>query len=133
MSSKILRLLFILACTGSLFAEDAFVGNWTLDIARSKLAGPYAGMKAETLVIEEQGNQLLIVATVLMADGSSSSFHETVAKGGGPIVYAEGDLPAGVSRTAKRIDERNIELTTVRDGKAIQVAHNSLSKEGSCA
>ena len=70
---------------GSLLAADPFAGTWILSLAESKLAGPYAGFKSETLVIAEQGDQLLIVASVTLRDGSSSTFKEAVAKRGGKL------------------------------------------------
>lgn len=125
-----LSLVAMLAFAGSLLAADPFVGSWVLNRSKSKLAGPYASFKAETLVIQEQDDQLLIVANVTLEDGSSGSFREAVAQRGGELKYSEGGLPSGVSRNAKRIDDRTMTLTTLRGGLEIQVAHNVVSKNG---
>jgi hypothetical protein len=122
--------LWVLVFAGSLFAADPFAGTWVLNLPKSKLAGPYAIFKSESLVIQEQSDRLLIVASVVSEDGSSRSFKEVVAKFGGELKYAEGGLPVGVSRIVKRIDDRTITLTTLRDGQEIQVDHDVVSKNG---
>ena len=114
---------------GSLFA-DPFAGTWVLNPAKSKLAGPYAGFKAEILVIREQGDQLLVTANVTLRAGSSSSFKEVVAKSGGELKYTEGGLPAGLSRTVKRINDRSMAISTIRQGQEIQVDEDVVSKNG---
>ena len=125
-----LPLMAMLMFAGSLFAADPFAGSWVLHLSESKLAGPYASLKTETLVIQEQRDQLLIAAKVTLGDGSSSSLKETVAKRGGELKYTEGSPAIGVSRIAKRIDNRTLTLTTLRDGQEIQVAQNVVSKNG---
>jgi hypothetical protein len=128
---KLLALMFAPLFAGTLFAADPFAGTWSLNVATSRLAGPYANLKSETLVIQEQGDQLFIAANVTLPDGSSNSMNEAVARLGGSLAQTAASLPLGVTRSATRINDRTIVLATMRGAQEIQSARNVVSRNRS--
>lgn len=89
-------------------------------MTRSMLAGPYATLKSENLVIREQGDQFVIFANVTRQDGSAGNSTEEVSKTGGALKYLEGALPLGLSRVVRRVNVKTIEILTFRNGLRIQ-------------
>ncbi|HEY6342956.1 MAG TPA: hypothetical protein VIY49_15795 [Bryobacteraceae bacterium] len=111
-------------------ANDPFVGTWELNVAKSKLAGPYTTLRSENLVIQEQGDQFLIIANVTRQDGSTGNSKEEVSKNGGDLNYIEGTLPPGVSRRVKRVNAYTIEITTLLNGVQVQVDSVVVDRNG---
>jgi hypothetical protein len=115
------RVLAPLLAVSPLLAFDPFSGSWNLSLAKSKLAGPYAAIRAERLIIREQGDDLSITAMVTRQDGSSVTSNESVARNGGDLRYGEGAPPPGISRSVRRLSGTIIEIATLRNGKQLQL------------
>lgn len=118
---KIGFLLLLVCVSTPLSAKDSFAGTWGLNVAKSKLAGPYSTLESENLIIKEQGSLLLIRANVTRQDGSAANSVEEVSRNGGALNYIAGSLPPGVSRRVKRVNSDALEITTLRNGVRIQV------------
>ncbi len=94
---KLISIAAMFAFAGTLFAQSPFVGTWKLDTAKTRytIGEP---PKDGTLVINEQGDNLQVTATVTNADGSTSSLKYTVPLKGGAAQVQKGAYDAINSR-----------------------------------
>jgi hypothetical protein len=123
--------VFVLA--GSLFAAEPFAGTWKGNVAKSKFGGPDKPPKEITMVIQEQGDHVVVTQKGTELNGSPISVKFTVARTGGEAAkFLEGGPPAGISvvYAKKTADARILDTTTMRDGKVIQTSRNVLSADG---
>src|ERR1700691_2046740 len=105
---RVLACSLFLGLAGLLLgADDPFVGTWKLNLDKSKFlpSQPGRAVKEETLIIEMAGG-----------DGSEILVTYSTPLTGGPVTYAS-PLPAGMTVTSKRADQRTVEMVTMRDGK----------------
>jgi len=123
---KLLCLLALLIVATPLFAADPFAGTWTLNTAKTKYTTGSPPTNV-TLVIEEQGTNLLTTVTGTNSDGSPISIKFTV-----PISGGTGSIQAGDANgiTSKRISANVRENTYTKDGKEIRTRHMVISKDG---
>lgn len=123
---KLLCLLTLLVFATPLFAAEPFAGTWTLNTAKTKYTTG-SPPKNVTLVIEEQGTNLLTTVTGTNSDGSPISIKFTV-----PISGGTGSIQAGDANgiTSKRISANVRENTYTKDGKEIRTRHIVISKDG---
>jgi hypothetical protein len=129
---KVLSPLLVLLFAGSLFATEPLAGTWKLNVAKSKFGGSSKPPKEETLVLQEQGDNLIQIVKGIAADSSPISYKTTVTRTGGEVKALEGVPPAGTSRVvSKREADSNIlDSTTIRDGKVIQTLHAVIGEDG---
>jgi hypothetical protein len=123
---KLLCLLTLLVFATPLFAAEPFAGTWTLNTAKTKYTTGSPPTNV-TLVIEEQGTNLLTTVTGTNSDGSPISIKFTV-----PISGGTGSIQAGDANgiTSKRISANVRENTYTKDGKEIRTRHMVISKDG---
>ena len=128
---KLLYLLSMSVLAGSLFAADPLAGTWKLNIAKSKYSAPNKA-KELTMVIQEQGDNNVLIMKGVAADGSPISSKLTVLKTGGDDKYSEGGPPAGTSTVVskRKADSRILDSTTMRDGKVIGTLHAVVGEDG---
>ncbi len=131
---KLLYPLTMVLLAGSLFAADSFpfAGTWKLNLAKSKFGGTNKPPKELTLVLQEQGDQMVETGKGVATDGSPISVKGTVSSTGGEVNYLEGAPPAGTSvvLAKRKADARLLDTTRLRDGKVIQTSHRVLSDDG---
>ncbi len=123
---KMLFTLVLLAFATPLLASDPFVGSWTLNAAKTKYTAG-APPKNLTIVVEEQGTNLMVTATGNSADGSPVSVKYTVPIKGGAASVDQGDFDA---ITAKQESDHVRENTYLKDGKQLRTRRLVVSKDG---
>jgi len=107
-------------------ADDAAIGTWKLDEAKSKLV---AGMpKNNTVVYVSAGDSLKVTVDGVGADGKPAH-NEWTGKFDGKDYPLTGD-PSANSRSYKRIDANTLELTNKKDGKVVMSGHITISADG---
>lgn len=122
----------VLLLAGSLFAAEPLAGTWKLNVPKSTFGGNTKPPKEETLVIQEQGDNLVQIVKGIAADGSPTSYRTTVSRTGGEVKALEGVPPAGTSRVVskRKADSNILDSTTMRDGKVIQTLHAVTNGDG---
>lgn len=132
MHKRLLYPLSIFLFAGSLFAAEPLAGTWKLNLAKSKFGGTNKPPKEETLVLQEQGDNLVQIVKGIAADGSPISYKTTVSRIGGEVKALEGAPPAGTSRVVskRKADSKILDSTTMRDGKVIQTLHAVSIEDG---
>ncbi len=123
---KILCALALLAFATPLLAKDPFAGTWTLNSAKTKYTTG-TPPKTVTLVIEEQGANLLVSATGTNSDGSPISVKYTVPTAGGRGSVQQGDFD---SSRAKQISPHVRENSYMKDGKELRTRRLVVSEDG---
>ena len=109
-----------------LAADDANLGTWKLDEAKSKIA---AGMpKNTTVVYEAVGDSVKVTLDGVGADGKATH-SEWTGKYDGKDYPVTGDSTVD-SRSAKQINARTLEITNKKDGKVTLTARVELSADG---
>ncbi|HEY6375957.1 MAG TPA: hypothetical protein VIX90_10590 [Edaphobacter sp.] len=123
---KMFCALVLLAFATPLLASDPFAGTWTLNSAKTKYTTGTPS-KNVTLVIEEQGTNLMVTATGNRGDGSPLSVKYTVPVKGGMGSVEQGDFD-GIS--AKQVSAHIRENTYTKDGKQIRMRRMVVSEDG---
>jgi len=130
------KALLVLAFCGfaaSLWAADAFVGTWKLNIAKSKLPPSTTGaaVKESILVIGEIGTtDRESYGKDTYSDGSSTLARWTVPRQGGIVNYQQGGPGTGRLDVVTRISGGEDYWTSLQNGKQIRVGHWVVSKDG---
>jgi len=107
-------------------ADNPLIGTWKLNEAKSKLAP--GATKNTTVVYEAAGDNVKI--TVDGVDGSGSPTHnEWTGKFDGKDYPVTGD-PTSDMRSYKQIDERTLEFTASKGGKATLTGRIVVSADG---
>jgi hypothetical protein len=107
-------------------SEDANMGTWKLNEAKSKFA-PGAAKNA-TVVYEAMGDNMKV--TVDGADGEGKPAHNGwTGKFDGKDYPVTGD-PGTDARSYKRINDRTLELTVKKDGKVTATGRVAVSADG---
>ena len=131
---KLLYPLTLCLLVGSLsaFNADPLVGTWKLNLAKSKYAGTNKPPKELTMVIQEQGDNNVLIMKGVAADGSPISSKLTVLKTGGEENFSEGAPRAGTSvvLAKRKADSRSVDITRLQNGKVIQTVHIVVSADG---
>jgi hypothetical protein len=123
---KLMCLLALLLFATPLFAENPFAGTWKLNTAKTQYTAGNPP-KSVTLVIEEQGANLLTTATGINTDGSPISAKYSVPIRGGAGSVQTGNFD---SVTSKQISSHVRENTFMKDGKQVRSRHMEISKDG---
>ena len=108
-------------------ASDPIVGNWKLNIAKSKFT-PGPPSKSITVKFETAGQGVKVTADTVAADGSSEHTVYTAN-------YDGKDYPITGSAVAdtvslKRIDATSTERTDKKGGKVVQTYTRKVSNDG---
>ena len=107
-------------------ADDAAIGTWKLDEAKSKLV---AGMPKNTTVVYTQaGDSMKVVVEGVYAAGKATH-NEWTGKFDGKDYPLTGD-PTADTRSYKRIDANTLELANKKDGKVVLSGRITISADG---
>lgn len=108
------------------FAQDPSMGTWKLNEAKSKLVA--GTTKNNTVVYEMAGDNIKV--TVDGVDGKGNAFHsEWTGKFDGKDYPVTGD-PSSDMRSAKKINDRHLDLTVKKDGKVIATGKVVIAADG---
>ena len=107
-------------------ADDAAIGTWKLDEAKSRLV---AGMPKNTTVVYTQaGDSMKVVVEGVDAAGKATH-NEWTGKFDGKDYPLTGD-PTADTRSYKRIDANTLELANKKDGKVVLSGRITISADG---
>jgi hypothetical protein len=123
---KLVSISALIAFATTLSAASPWVGTWKLNHTESKYTAS-ALPKDETIVIEEQGDDLQTTVTGAFADGSPISLKYTLPKEGGQGEMEEGPFDAVSS---KLINSHTREVTYKMGGKVMRSSHSNVSEDG---
>jgi hypothetical protein len=122
----VLTLALCLVGVAVCFAVDANMGTWKLNEAKSKFAP--GAPKNNTVVYEAAGDNVKV--TVDGTDSDAKPLHnEWTGKFDEKDYPVTGD-PSSDARSYKRVDDRTLELTVKKDGKATATGRIVVSADG---
>ena len=121
-----IALLSTLFVGASVFAADAVVGTWKLNVAASKFSGtaPTSG----TRTYAESADGTVLDQKMVGADGKEMTMHTTI-KYDGKDYPVSGNADADTV-AAKVIDARTTHFTMKKGGKVVGTVHRVVSKDG---
>jgi hypothetical protein len=122
----LLTLALCLVAVAVVFAQDANMGSWKLNEAKSKLAS--GATKNSTVVYEAAGDSVKVTVDGTDKDGKPTH-NEWTGKFDGNDYPVTGD-PNTDTRSYKRIDGRTLELTGKKDGKVVITGRIAVSADG---
>ena len=108
------------------FAEDANMGTWKLNEAKSKLSSGIP--KNTTVVYMVAGDNVMVTVDGIGSDGKPTH-NEWTGKYIGKDYPVTGD-PNSDMRSLKRIDDRNMELTVKKGDKVTATGRIVVSADG---
>ena len=124
---KAMPFLAVFALAGSLLAADPSVGTWKLNVSKSTSAD----VKELTLVKREVNNGMIeLVETGTLKDGSKISDKFSHPQQGGIVTSLAAKPAEGVLSVVTIIDAADICLTTMHNGKQVQIQHAVVNKDG---
>jgi hypothetical protein len=128
MKTRTILLMFATCLVGLTlcFAEDATIGTWKLNEAKSKL--PAGAPKNNTVVYEAAGDNVKVTVDGVDADGKPTH-NEWTGKFDGTDYPVTGD-PNSDARSYKKIDDRTLGLTVKKDGKVTVTGRIAVSADG---
>lgn len=131
MVKKIICGLGVLGSFGFLLlgADNAFVGTWKLNVAKSSAMMFDNGklvksgeFKDSIMVVAVEGETTTVQAHgTLRGQPFSSKF--TVPTAGGPLNFTEGPPPAGITDVLKTVDDRTDDFISTENGKVVLTNH----------
>jgi hypothetical protein len=108
------------------FAEDANMGTWKLNEAKSKIAA--GAPKNHTVAYTAAGDDVKVTVDGVDAEGKPAH-SEWVGKFDGQDYPVTGD-PSSDTRVYKRVDARTLEFTGKKAGKVIVTGRVVISADG---
>jgi hypothetical protein len=124
---SILVALSWLAISSDLRAADAAMGNWKLNVSKSKYTpGPLP--KSGSVKYEASDGGYKRTGETIEADGTKSAFEYTANYDGKDYPVTGSLLFDAIA--LKRIDDNNAEATLKKGGKVVRNAKRSVSKDG---
>ncbi len=124
--SILLTLALCLVGVGVAFADDANMGIWKLNEAKSKFASGAA--KNSTVVYEAAGSDVKVTVDGADKDGKATH-NEWTGKFDGKDYPVSGD-PNTDARSYERINDRTLKLTAKKDGKVVTTGEIVVSADG---
>jgi hypothetical protein len=123
----VLTLAFCVGATVAAFAkDDANVGTWKLDEAKSKI--PAGASKNTSVVYTPEGDSYKCVVDGVDADGKPAH-NEWTGKFDGKEYPVSGD-PTSDNRAITKVDARHYKLVGMKDGKPILTGTIVFSADG---
>jgi hypothetical protein len=122
----LLTLALCLAGVAVVFADDANMGTWKLNEAKSKLAAE--APKNTTVVYEAAGDSVKVTVDGTDKDGKSTHT-EWTGKFDGKDYPVTGD-PTSDARSLKRVNDRTLALTGKKDGKVATTGRIAVAADG---
>ncbi len=108
------------------FADDAFMGTWKLNEAKSKLAP--GAPKNTTVVYEAAGDNVKVTVEGIDSNGKPTH-NEWTGKFDGKDYPVTGD-PSSDTRSYKKVNDRTLTFTGKKDGKVAQTGRIAVSADG---
>jgi len=124
--TSLLMLGFCLAAVMCFAANDAMMGTWKLNEAKSKLAA--GGAKNNTVTYEAAGDSIKVTIEGTAADGSPVH-SEWTGKFDGKDYPSTGN-PNEDMRSYKQIDDHTFHVTSKKGGKVVLTAHVVVAADG---
>src|SRR6266545_7236577 len=110
----LMTLLVLFAGAAACLAADANMGTWKLNEAKSKIGA--GATKNHTVVYAAAGDDVKITVDGINAEGKPVH-HEWTGKYDGKDYPMTGD-PISAARSYKKVDDRTLEFTAKKSGKA---------------
>jgi hypothetical protein len=126
MRTSLLMLGFCLAAVMCFAANEAMMGTWKLNEAKSKLAA--GGPKNNTVTYEAAGDSIKVTIEGTAPDGTALH-SEWTGKFDGKDYPSTGN-PNEDMRSSKQIDDHTLHVTSKKDGKVVLTAHVVLAADG---
>jgi hypothetical protein len=124
--SILLTLTLLLVGVGGVLAQDANMGTWKLNEAKSSFAA--GATKNSTVVYEAAGDAVKVTADGTDKDGKPTHT-EWMGKFDGKDYPVTGD-PNTDTRSLKKIDDHTLGLTGKKDGKVVTTGRIVVSADG---
>jgi hypothetical protein len=119
-------ILAMLTLGANLWAADAALGTWKLNVAKSKYS-PGPAPKSATITYEEAADGIKRTGESMDAEGKTTSFTYTAKYDGKEYpVSGSDDFDAIV---LKRINDNTTETTLKKSGKVVTTARRVVSKD----
>jgi hypothetical protein len=126
MKGKALALTLALCFAGTAFAQNANMGTWKLNEAKSKVPAGY--MKNTTVVYEMDGDNIMV--TTDGTDAKGNPMHTSwTGKFDGKAYPLTGD-PTADSRTYTQVNDHTIRLSNTMGGKAVTTGTITVAADG---
>lgn len=119
----IISLVFVSVALG--FQDNASMGTWKLNEAKSKLAGK---ARNHTVVYEAAGDQIKVIVDGVDENGGAVH-HEWTGKFDGKEYPVTGD-PNSDARSYRMVDKNVLELTATKGGKQTLTGRIVVSADG---
>lgn len=128
MNARAIVLTIVLTVFGAsmCIAAEATMGTWKLNEAKSSFAP--GAPKNHTVVYEAAGAEVKVTVDGTSADGKPTH-NEWKGKFDGKVYPVTGD-PTQDARSYKKIDDRTLELTVMKGGKALFTGRIAVSADG---
>lgn len=124
--SVLILALFVLAAATCFAADDAFMGTWKLNEAKSKIG---AGMpKNNTVVYEAAGDSIKVTIDGTAPDGTPTH-SEWTGKFDGKDYPSTGN-PNEDMRSAKMVNKHTYNVASKKGGKVVLTAHVVVAPDG---
>lgn len=119
----LISLVFVSVALG--YQDDASMGTWKLNEAKSKFAGK---ARNHTVVYEAAGDQIKVIVDGVDESGAAIH-HEWTGKFDGKEYPVTGD-PSSDARSYRMVDKRTLEITAMKGGKAAMTGRIVFSADG---
>jgi hypothetical protein len=112
---------------GAQQANDPVIGQWTLDVAKSKSSTPGTALTSGNRMYEVIGGKLHSKGETVRADGTKNPYEFTGAYDGKDAPYTG----SGGDRISMAVvNARTVDATLKRDGKVVQRTRREVSADG---
>jgi hypothetical protein len=112
----------------ALAQSDPLDGIWQVNLAKSKLAGPYAGWKSITLYLHGEGQNRRDTAVAIDAQGNPRSFVLMHIYDGQP--HPQTGSPDVDANAYTRVDARTIKYSRTKAGKVVSTGTMAVPQDG---
>jgi hypothetical protein len=121
----------LLSVTGLVAQSNPMIGNWKLNLAKSKFT-PGPAPKSQSATIEAAGDGIKNVTKGVAADGGAIDYQYTATSLDGKDYPITGSAPpsGGDSIAVKRVDPYTFTSTIKKAGKPVQTNKVVYSKDG---
>src|SRR6185295_8451320 len=127
LSALLLFAFCSIAASAQTAAKAVFVGNWKLDVVKSKYS-PGPTPKSQTAKLDAVTDGMSVVSDRVEADGQKVHF-EWTAKFDGKDYPVKGD-PSRDTVAVKKVDDYNLEITNKKGGKVTTTIKAAYAKDG---
>jgi hypothetical protein len=121
-------LAFLLLASATLWAENANVGTWKVNLAKSKYTADHPAPKSLTVIFKEQPDGLILEAVGEDAKGNPTKVH-WAAKFDGKDYPSTGGADGADTVNLKKLDDNTIETTNKKNGQVVTSVRSVVSKD----